>query len=583
MIRSPIVSVLGHVDHGKTTLLDAIRRSKVAEKEAGRITQMIGTSYVPKGVIEGLSKGLADRLGVSLRIPGLLFIDTPGHEAFTSLRERGGSISDIAILAIDINQGVQRQTIESIDILRTYKTPFVVAATKIDLIRGWKSQNTYSFLESWPKQTLQTQNFFEEKFYNLVSQLAEYGFNSERFDRIKDFTKEVAIVPVSAYTHEGLAELLLLVAGLSQKYLGDRLIINEGEKALGAVIEVRRERGLGPTVDVIVYDGILKKGDVCLFLTKEGEVIERKVRALLMPKISTNNPSDKYEYVDKVVAAAGVRILASDLGDVLPGSPFGVKGRITEEELKKDFSAVVWESEEEGVVVKADSLGSAEAMLKLLREKGISVKKVGIGEVTKEDILIASSVGERKPLLGVVLAFSVPISQEIVEFAKSQGVGLIHSRVIYSILDQYEDWRKAKEEELKRLAYESLGNPGKFKVLKGFFFRVSKPAIFGVEVLAGRIKPGNKVLAPSGRIVGEIKSIQENKVSLKEASKGQKVAISLDGAVLGKDIHEEEILYVYIPEENISQLLPLPILTEEEKEVLRELRKILLRARFEEK
>jgi len=146
LIRSPIVCVLGHVDHGKTSILDAIRGSRVAAREAGGITQMIGASYITKEDIERLAKDLHGKLNFNLKIPGLLFIDTPGHEAFTNLRDRGGSIADIAILVVDIAQGFQPQTIESLRILKQYKTPFVVAANKIDLITGWSEQKTASFL-----------------------------------------------------------------------------------------------------------------------------------------------------------------------------------------------------------------------------------------------------------------------------------------------------------------------------------------------------------------------------------------------------------------------------------------------------
>ncbi|MEM4707693.1 MAG: GTP-binding protein, partial [Candidatus Anstonellales archaeon] len=297
-IRSPIVAVLGHVDHGKTSILDAIRGSRVAAKEAGGITQMIGASYVSKQDIENLSSGLAEKLKIKLVVPGLLFIDTPGHEAFTNLRDRGGSIADIAILVVDVNEGFMPQTIESINILKRYKTPFVIAANKIDVLSGWNKQNTKSFLESLGKQREDVKLKLDEKIYSIVAKLGGYGFNSERFDRVGDFSKEVAIIPISAKTHEGLAELLLLVAGLSQKYLEKELYINRDEPAKGSIIEVKEEKGMGTTIDAIIYDGVLKTGDEFYFLTNKG-VKKTKIRALLLPNV---RGGEKYTQVEKIVA-----------------------------------------------------------------------------------------------------------------------------------------------------------------------------------------------------------------------------------------------------------------------------------------
>ncbi|MFA6530480.1 MAG: GTP-binding protein, partial [Candidatus Micrarchaeia archaeon] len=249
VIRSPIIAVLGHVDHGKTSILDAVRGSSVAKKEAGGITQMIGASYISKEDIEETSKD--SKMKFPLKIPGLLFIDTPGHAAFTNLRERGGSIADLAILVVDVNQGFQPQTVESIKILRHHKTPFIVAANKIDVIDGWKSNKTSSFSDSFSKQPQRVQEKLDEKIYGLMGNFSEYELNSERFDRIQDFKSNIALVPVSAKTHEGLAELLMLIAGLSQKFLDASLRTEVSGVGKGSIIEVKEERGLGSTIDVI--------------------------------------------------------------------------------------------------------------------------------------------------------------------------------------------------------------------------------------------------------------------------------------------------------------------------------------------
>ena len=568
-IRSPIIAVMGHVDHGKTTLLDSIRGSKVAEKEAGRITQMVGASYVPKFVIENLSKGLAKRLGISLVIPGLLFIDTPGHEAFSNLRERGGSIADMAILVVDAMQGFQPQTIESLRILREYKTPFVIAMNKIDLIDGWRVNKTQSILESLSLQSDEVKWRLDEKLYALVGKIAEYGFDAERFDRIDDFSKKVAIIPVSAKTKEGSAELLLIISGLSQKYLKERLYIHPDEPAKGSIMEVKEEKGMGTVVDVIVYDGVLKKGDNLFVPTKKG-IIRTKVRGLFQPNVSTNNPKERFRPVDKVVAAAGVRIVAPNLEGAIPGAPFGVEGGIDEKEVMKSIKSIMI-SDEKGVLIKADSLGSCEALLRLCKKENIPVGKVDIGPVSKEDAMFVKAMQESFPY-SAVLAFNVAVKKE----ALGEGVPILTGNVIYKIVEQYNEWVEAKKkEDLKKLLL-SLTYPVKLKALPGFFFRMSKPAIFGIEVLEGKLKPGVMLMNKEGKVLGEVKSIQEKKESLPEAEKGMKVAISVSGVTLGKDIKEGDTLYSYMTKKEIEAWdEQMDLLDESAAKALEEIKRVL--------
>jgi len=571
-IRSPIVAVLGHVDHGKTSILDAIRESRVASKEAGGITQMISASYVSKQDIENLSRGLAEKLKVKLVVPGLLFIDTPGHEAFTNLRERGGSIADIAILVIDVNEGFMPQTAESINILKRYKTPFVIAANKIDALSGWNKQDTKSFLESFGKQREDVKAKLDEKLYSLVAKLGEYGFNSERFDRVSDFSKEVAIIPVSAKTHEGLAELLLLVAGLSQRYLEKELYIHKDVPAKGSIIEVKEEKGAGTTIDAIIYDGVLKSGDEIYFLTNSG-VKKTKVRALFSPKPA-----------EKVVAAAGVKVIAPGLEGAIPGSPFAVVGESVEEELKKQFKKIVFESSELGVYLKADSLGSAEALISLLAERGIPIAKVSIGNASKEDVLFARSIAEKNRYLGAILVFNTRTPREVLRIAEDERVKVIENNIIYRLVENYEEWVKEEKEKEKKEMFAKLNYPARMRFLPGCCFRLSKPAVFGVEVLDGKIKPGAKVMDKEGNVLGEIKSVQEKKETLPEACQGMQVAVSIDEVVLNKDICEGDILYTYLTKEEIDLWGERgELLAEDAKFALEEIKKIILKKRIEKK
>ncbi len=581
LLRSPIVVVLGHVDHGKTTILDAIRKSKVAEKESGKITQMIGASYIDKETINRIGKDIAKLMKLEFQIPGLLFIDTPGHEAFTSLRERGGSIADIAVLVVDIKQGFQNQTIEALRILKQYKVPFVVAANKIDTISGWKSSNEKSVLKSLGMQNERTKALLDEYVYNIVMDLGKENIDSERFDRVSDFTKSIAIVPVSAKTKEGLAEMLILLAGLSQKYLKEKLYIDDKEKAKGTILEVKEEKGLGTTMDVIVYEGVLKSNDHIYFIKKEG-VAKTKIRALLQPNISSNNPKEKYRKIEKAVAAAGVKIMAPDLEGAIPGSPFSASN-LSKKDLEGILSKAVFESEEEGVIVKADSLGSVEAIIDLFKKNNIPIHKTDIGQVNKEDVVLAKSM-QKSFAYSCIIAFNVKVSKDAEEFARTEKVKIIKSDVIYKLEEDYKEWIKKKREEDKKAALTKISFPAKIKAIPGFFFRINKPAIFGIEVLEGTLKPGVSFMKEDGEVIGELKSIQNKGESLKEAKKGEKIAISVDGITLKKDIQEGDKLYVFLNDEEIEFWKEKKeLLSEDEMKLVEAVEKIKIKRKIREK
>jgi len=581
-LRQPIVVVLGHVDHGKTTLLDKIRGTAIAKKEPGEMTQHVGASLVPSSVIERIAEPLRKMIPFRLEIPGLLFIDTPGHELFANLRRRGGSVADIAILVIDITEGVKPQTVESIEILRARKVPFVVAANKIDKIPGWKPHPDSPFIETISKQDKRVVKKLEDLVYNIVGQLATYGIVSERFDRVRDFTKTVPIVPVSAKTGEGLPELLAVLAGITQRYMSERLRFAEGP-ARGVVLEVKEEPGYGTTIDVIIYDGIIRKHDIIVVEGINGPIVT-KVRALLMPKPLTDIRMAKGELapVDEIYAAAGVRIAAPHLDEAIAGSPlYVVPSEDQVEEYKKrvseEVSFVRFRSDVNGVVVKADTLGVLEALVDALRKRNIPVRLADVGPLTKREVIEASVVAKHDRYLGVILLFNVKPLPDAEELAKREGVKIFRHNIIYRLIEEYEEWVRKEKEEEKRREIEKLILPGKIRLLPGYVFRRSDPAIVGVEVMGGVIKPGYPLMRSDGRYVGEIMQIQYMGQPLKEARKGMEVAISIRGHVMvGRQIKEGDVLYTDIPLFHIKTLVTKfkSELTDDMKEVLKEIVKI---------
>jgi translation initiation factor 5B len=566
------------VDTGKTLLLDKIRKTSVQAREVGGITQHIGASFFPVDTLKQLIGPLLSMVKGEIEIPGLLVIDTPGHEAFTNLRMRGGSVADIAILVIDILRGFEAQTYECIEILKTRKTPFLVAANKIDRIPGWKSYPDTPFLKSYPLQDTYVKQDLDNRIYDIIGVFSRLEFRADRFDRIKDFTKTVAIVPTSAKTGEGITELLMVLVGLTQQYLKKRLQTTEGA-AKGTVLEVKEEPGLGLTLNAIIYDGTLRKDDLIVVGGKEKPIITR-VRAILVPKPldEIRDPRDKFSSVESVSAAAGVKIVAPDLEEVLAGAPvYAVPVDGTPEYyarlISKEIEKIRISTDANGVVLKADTLGSLEAIADMLKQNGVPIRLADVGDVSKRDITEASIVREQEPFYGVILAFNVKILPDAQDEAASKGVQIFKEKIIYHLIDNYLNWVKTQREAKLEQEFEKLVKPGKIRIMEGYIFRRAKPAIFGVEILAGKIKPKITLArAEDGEDVGEIQQIQEKGKALPEASQGMQVAISMDKPIVGRHIFEKDILYVKVPEQHAKVLLKnfMDKLTSEEQETLNE-------------
>jgi translation initiation factor 5B len=577
-IRQPIVCVLGHVDTGKTLLLDKIRKTSVQAREAGGITQHIGASFFPVETLKQLIGPLLSMLKGEIQIPGLLIVDTPGHEAFTNLRRRGGSVADIAVLVIDILKGFEAQTYECIEILKARKTPFIVAVNKIDRIPGWKTQPSTSFLKTCASQDTFVKESLDNRLYEIMGTFSRLGFRTDRFDHIKDFTSTIALVPTSAKTGEGITELLMVLVGLAQQYLKKRLQTTEGP-AKGSVLEVKEEPGLGLTLNIIIYDGTLQKDDLIVVGGKEKPIVTH-IRAILVPKPldEIRDPRDRFSSVNSVFAAAGVKIVASDLEGSLAGAPLYVVPsveasakyvKLVTDEIKKIRIA----TDLKGVVLKADTLGSLEATAEILKQNEVPVRIADVGDVSKRDVIEASVVKAREPLFGVILAFGVKILPDAEEEAANTGVQIFEEPIIYNLIDNYLEWLKSKREAKIAQELEKLVKPGKILVMEGFVFRRAKPAIFGVEILGGQLKPKySLVRAEDGADIGEVQQIQDKGKAVSEAKQGMQIAVSMDKPIVGRHVFEKDILYVKVPEPDARALLEkhLDKLTAEEQQVLKE-------------
>ena len=542
LIKSPIVTVAGHVDHGKTTLLDGIRGTCVASKEAGLITQKISFTNVPCSIIQERCPKILDKFKIKLEIPGFLFIDTPGHAAFTNLRKIGGSLADLAILVIDINEGLMEQTRETIEILKNSKVPFIVALNKIDAISGWHHISS-DLQENIEKQSNYARQDFDKKLYKIIEQLNAYGFDSDIFFRITKFEKQLALIPCSAKTKEGIPELLAMLAGLSQKFLSNKIKL--GKEAKGTILEIKKEKIT--YCEAILYDGILKKSDTLIIATLD-KAIDTKIRALFQVQ-----PLGKgYASVDQVSAASGIKLqFPSDSMDKLvPGMPFVVlKEKEDIEKIKQEIQKEVSSSiktDKEGIIAKADSLGSLEALLLLLRKAGFKIAKASIGNINQSDVSHAKSFSD---LNKIIVGFNIQN-----ESKPDSEVKIIQHEVVYHIIEDLQKYTKEKALEIERKKLLNLTWPVKIKLLKNCCFRQSKPAVFGVRVEAGILRPNVLLINENNEEIDKVKNIQAENKGISQAIQGQEVAISLPSVTYGRQIKEDDILYSSLNEQEFLKL-----------------------------
>ena len=550
-LRTPIVAVLGHVDHGKTSLLDRIRGSAVIEGEPGAITQHIGATEVPLDVVSGVAGSLVDPTDFDL--PGLLFIDTPGHHSFRTLRARGGALADIAILVVDVNDGCQPQTYEALDILKRTETPFVVAANKVDTIPGWSSNQDSPIQQSYDSQSDRTRQTLDTSLYELIGELSDEGFSADLYWRLQDFQQTIGVVPSSAETGEGVPDLLTVLMGLAQRYMLEAMTIDVTGPGAGTVLEVTDERGFGTTIDVVLFDGQIQEDDT-IVVGAMGEPIVTEVRALLKPRpLAEIRTEGEFERVDSLGAAAGVKIAAPGLEDAMAGAPVRVVGDRAEDrviaEVQNALAEFEVETSEVGVVVKADTLGSLEAMANALEEIEIPILRAEVGDIARRDVTIASTVED--PRHRVILGFSVDPLEEAAREAEEAGVEVFTHDIIYRLIEEYEEYVDTLEAEQQAAVLDKIVRPARFQILVDHVFRQNDPAVVGVEVLGGTLRRNVTIADFDGaatRTVGVLKGIQDAGEDLDEARAGDRVSVAIDGPTVGRQIDEGDELWVDLPE-----------------------------------
>lgn len=534
-LRSPVICVLGHVDTGKTKILDTIRHTHVQDSEAGGITQQIGATMVPLDAIKEQCKMVKEFSNKALKIPGLLIIDTPGHESFSNLRSRGSSLCDMAILVVDLMHGLEPQTIESLNMLRSRKTPFVVALNKVDRLYDWKGNRNKDITDVLKAQSRNTRLEFEERTREVVLQFAEQGLNAALFHENKDLKSFVSLVPTSALSGDGMGNLISLIVDLTQNMMAKRISFSEELQA--TVLEVKAIPGLGTTIDVILVNGTLREGDTMVLAGHEGP-FTTPIRSLLMPQplkeLRVKNPYQEYK---EVKGAQGVKIAAKDLDKAIAGLQVLIakhpdEVEVLKEEVARALKEVMsgFKLAERGVYVQASTLGSLEALLEFLRVSKIPYSGIRIGPVVKKDVMKASIMLEHDTQYAVILAFDVKIERDAQELADSLGVKIFQADIIYHLFDKFtayrEELRQKKREEFKSVAVF----PCKLRILPQFVFNSRDPIVVGVSVEAGVVKEGTPLCVPSKEFldIGIVTTIEVNHKPIETARKGQEVCIKIE-------------------------------------------------------
>ncbi|XP_033369321.1 eukaryotic translation initiation factor 5B isoform X4 [Parus major] len=566
-LRAPVICVLGHVDTGKTKILDKLRHTHVQDSEAGGITQQIGATNVPLEAINEQTKMVKNFDRENIKIPGMLIIDTPGHESFSNLRNRGSSLCDIAILVVDIMHGLEPQTIESINLLKSKKCPFIVALNKIDRLYDWKKSPDTDVAVTLKKQKKNTKDEFEERAKAIIVEFAKQGLNAALFYENKDPRTFVSLVPTSAHTGDGMGSLIALLVELTQTMLTKRLA--ECQELRAQVMEVKALPGMGTTIDVILINGRLREGDTIIVPGVEGPIVTQIRGLLLPPPMKELRVKNQYEKHKEVVAAQGVKILGKDLEKTLAGLPLLVAHKEDEvpvlkdeliHELKQTLNAI--KLEEKGVYVQASTLGSLEALLEFLKTSEVPYSGINIGPVHKKDVMKASVMLEHDPQYAVILAFDVRIERDAQEMADSLGVRIFSAEIIYHLFDAFtkyrQDYKKQKQEEFKHIAVF----PCKLKILPQFIFNSRDPIVMGVVVEAGQVKQGTPMCVPSKNFVeiGIVTSIEINHKPVDVAKKGQEVCVKIEPIpgespkMYGRHFEATDILVSKISRQSIDAL-----------------------------
>jgi len=568
-LRCPIVCILGHVDTGKTKLLDKIRRTNVQDGEAGGITQQIGATYIPQWALKERTACMQSQDALDIKIPGLLVIDTPGHESFTNLRSRGSGLCDLAILVIDIMHGLEQQTLESLNLLRMRKTPFIIALNKVDRLYDWKTQGEAPIKSTMASQGAHVLREYDERLQKAILSINEQGLNAAVYYDNPDPRSFLSVVPTSAITGDGLPDLLQLLCKLPQTRMSEKLqFCNEVECT---VLEVKMIEGLGTTVDVVLVNGTLREGQTLVLASLQGAVVTQ-IRALVTPQpMREMRVKGQYVHHKEIKGAQGVKIVAQGMETVLAGTQCYVLGPDDDvdelkDEVTSDIKSVLSRVDKsgEGVCVQASTLGSLEALLEFLKSPAVNipVSNISIGPVNKRDVMAASVAHERKQKeFACILAFDVKVTSDAEQMANELNVRIFSADIIYHLFDQFTAYMAEIRDDRKKAAADAAVFPCRLKIIPSCVFCRKDPIVLGVEVMEGIARVGTPICIPSKDFItiGKIASMEVDHKSVEKAGLGKNVAMKIvstapseAGRMYGRHFDQTDELVSHISRHSID-------------------------------
>ena len=567
--KSIISCIMGHVDTGKTSLLDKIRDTNVQKGEVGGITQQIGATFIPRDTL----KEKTSSYGIfPIQVPGVLMIDTPGHEAFANLRSMGSKICDIAVLVVDLVHGLEPQTIESMNLLKESNTPFIIALNKIDRLYGWKTTNNSSFIKTFENQESNTQDEFDMRLNKIIVQIMEQGFNTKLYWEIEKQTSNnsgifmddyiIPICPTSAVTGEGLSDLLQTLIKWSQERLANQITFTNELNCV--LMETTKVDGYGLTIDVILINGELKVGDKINIKTLAGS-INSTVRSLLTPPPNRESRV-KTEFIhhETLKGSIGVKLIVNGLESTgIPGSIITFssddKNNLEEEQIENKFKL-----QDSGVTIFASTMGSLEALFKFLHSEcnpPIPISQVNIGNVMKKDVIKTGIINEKSlSEFKTILAFNVEVDEDAEKESKNNKVKIFKAEIIYHLFDQYTKYKKELFEQRKESVKDKMTFPCVLKIIPTCVFNKKNPLVFGVEVMEGNLHMGTHLSDPvTNTYIGKVISIQNNHKDVEIGKKTTSVCIKVDNQetpniAYGRQFDHTNILYSRISRESLDVL-----------------------------
>ncbi len=463
----------------------------------------------------------------------------------------------MAILVVDIVHGLEQQTLESIELLKARKTPFIVALNKVDRIYGWKPQAYSNWKETFESQSQGVKDEFNGLLRYTITKFAEIGYNASLFSENPNDKKYISLVPTSAISGEGIPDLVRLILELSEKYL--KMEIKEEVEC--TILEVKNTEGFGVTLDVILSNGELKAGDRIGFCGSDGPILTT-IRTLLIPQPLKMN--SQYQKVERVRASQGVKIFAHDTDKAIAGSRVFVVHENEEEVKKKLVDDTTLDLSPEGLHVVASTLGSLEALLSFLKKSDVPVSHVSVGQIKKKDLVIAQAASEKNKEYGAILVFDTVLDKETKDTASKMNLRVLEAKIIYHLLDQY----KAFVEEIRAKDKETFSGeaifPVQLSIVPNCIFTKRSPLILGVHVDSGTLKIGTPlcVFKEGEEMIhmGNVTSIENNKKNVTKALKGQKVAIKIEtrqnesGRMYGRHFSEASLFYSVLTRRSLDVL-----------------------------